>query len=268
MAAPSLPSGLRWVDAGNAGPFTLEGTRCHIVGRRRVAIVDPGPDLAAHVDAVAQAVRGADDMVLLLTHGHADHSAAAAPLAAKLSAPVLGAWEAGAGEGEGPSGGPPAGLDFHALAEGERVATDAGELIAVRTPGHARAHLSFHWPDQGAVFVGDLLLGVGDTTWVGGYPGCVSDYLASLARLELLQPRLLLPAHGGPIGDPQERIERYRAHRLARIGQVERALLAWPDATPEQLFLIVYGGSVPAPLRPAAQASLSALIEHVREGAS
>src|SRR5688572_16333830 len=116
MAAPTLPSGLRWVDAANAGPFTLEGTRCHIVGRRRVAIVDPGPALPSHVAAVAAAVEDADEVVLLLTHGHADHAEAAAPLAAKLGAPVRGAWETGPGEGEGPVAGPPAGLDFRALA--------------------------------------------------------------------------------------------------------------------------------------------------------
>ena len=117
------------------------------------------------------------------------------------------------------------------------------------------------------LIVGDLILGVGHTTWVGGYSRCVADYLASLDRVERLEPRLLLPAHGGPIGDPLERIERYRDHRLGRIGQVERALDAWPDATPEQLFLIVYGTSVPEGLRPAARASLSALIEHALGGA-
>src|SRR5687768_7670342 len=126
MAAATLPSGLRWVDAGNAGPFTHEGTRCHIVGRHRVAIVDPGPASAGHVDAVAAAVEEADEAVILVTHGHADHSGGAAALAAKLGAPVRGAWEAGPGEGEGPAAGPPAGLDFRALADGERVATDAG----------------------------------------------------------------------------------------------------------------------------------------------
>jgi glyoxylase-like metal-dependent hydrolase (beta-lactamase superfamily II) len=112
------------------------------------------------------------------------------------------------------------------------------------------------------------VLGSGNTTWVGGYPGCVADYLASLAKVEGLEPRLLLPAHGPPITAPLERLERYRAHRLARIGQVERALAAWPDATPEQLFLIVYSGSVPEALRPAARASLSALIGYVRGEAS
>jgi glyoxylase-like metal-dependent hydrolase (beta-lactamase superfamily II) len=262
-----LPSGLQWIDAGNAGPFTLEGTRSYVVGRRRIAVVDPGPASADHVEAVAAAVEGGDEIVLLLTHGHADHSGAVAELATRLGAPVLGAWGEGVGE-SGHAAGPPPGLEFRALSPGERIPTDVGELVAVGTPGHAREHLAFHWPDEAAVFVGDLLLGTGDTTWVGGYPGCVTDYLASLARVESLSAHLLLPAHGPPITDPIDRIERYRAHRLARIAQVERALHAWPDATPDQLLHIVYSGLVPKALQPAARVSLAALIDHVREDGS
>jgi glyoxylase-like metal-dependent hydrolase (beta-lactamase superfamily II) len=266
-----LPSGLRWVDAGNAGPFTLEGTRSHIVGRRRVAVVDPGPAAPPHEDALAAAVANADEVVILVTHGHPDHSGAAATLAARLGAPALGAWgvEPRGAEAEVEAGaGPPRGLRFRSLADGERIATDAGDLIALRTPGHAREHLAFHWPDEGAVFVGDLVLGSGHTTWVGGYPGCVSDYLGSLARVEGLAPRLLLPAHGPPVTDPLAHLERYRVHRLARIAQVERALAAWPDASLDQLLQIVYGHAVPSALLSAARASLTALIEHVRENPS
>ena len=268
MDASGLPSGLRWVDAGNAGPFTLEGTRCHIVGRRRVAVVDPGPALPDHVDALATAVAGATEVVILLTHGHADHAGAAATLAARVGAPVLGAWGSGdrKGESESLAAGPPPELAFRPLAEAESVATDEGELVAVRTPGHAREHLVFHWPARRTAFVGDLLLGSGETTWVGAYPGCVSDYFRSLAQVEELEAQLLLPAHGPPIRDPRARIERFRAHRRARLAQVERALAASPEAMPEQLLGIVYGDSVPPTLLPAARASLSALVEHVRRG--
>jgi hypothetical protein len=94
----------------------------------------------------------------------------------------------------------------------------------------------------------------------------VSDYLGSLVRVEGLAPRLLLPAHGPPVTDPVAQLERYRAHRLARIAQVERALTAWPDASLAQLLQIVYGHALPPALLPAARASLTALVEHVREG--
>jgi hydroxyacylglutathione hydrolase len=266
----SLPSGLRWVDAGNAGPFTLEGTRSHIVGRRRVVIVDPGPEEHRHVDALAAAVKDADEVVILVTHGHPDHAGAAPALGARLRVPVAGAWGAelrAEGEPEA-SPGPPQALRFRRLTDGERIATDAGDLIALHTPGHAREHVAFHWPAAGAVFVGDLVLGSGDTTWVGGYPECVADYLASLVRVEGLAPRLLFPAHGPPVTNPLAHVERYRAHRLARIAQVERTLAAWPEASVDQLLQIVYGHAVPSALLPAARASLTALIEHVRGGLS
>ena len=253
--ALSLPPGLRWVDAGNAGPFTLEGTRSYIVGQRRAAVLDPGPAIDAHVTAVAAEVVGAESVVLLLTHGHPDHAGAAPALAGRLGARILGAWANGPRE---------PGAPFQALGDGEGLDTDMGELTALSTPGHAREHLVFHWPDQRAVFVGDLLLGVGETTWVGGYPGCVADYLASLDRIESLGARVLLPAHGPPVFDPEARIGRYRAHRKARLAQVERALASHPDGSVDELFTAIYGESVPVGLVPAARASLAALIEHVK----
>ena len=260
--SPSLPD-LRWIDAGNAGPFTLEGTRSYILGRRRVAVIDPGPALESHVAALAAAVSDAESVVLLLTHGHGDHAGAAAALSARLDAPIVGAWASGSGEEEPGVTGPSEGLPFWPLEDGDSVETDAGTLSAVRTPGHARDHLVYHWPAQKAVFVGDLLLGSGETTWVGAYAGCVADYLGSLDRLERLDARVLLPTHGPAILDPAERIRRYRAHRQARINEVARALAAHSDATVDDLMKVVYG-DIPTGVSPAARASLAALIEHVR----
>ena len=245
--ALSLPPDLRWVDAGNAGPFTLEGTRSYIVGQRRVAVIDPGPALPSHVAALAAKVAGAESVVLLLTHGHPDHAGAAPALAARLGAGILGA-------------------SFRALGDQVAVDTDMGGLTALSTPGHARDHLVFHWQDQRVVFVGDLLLGAGETTWVGGYSGCVGDYLASLDRVESLGAGILLPAHGLPVFDPVSRLGRYRAHRRARVAQVERALAARPDASVDELLTEVYGESIPEGLLAAARGSLAAMIEHVKGG--
>ena len=239
-----LPADLRWVEAGNAGPFTLEGTRSYIVGRRRVAVIDPGPADTSHVEALAAEVSGAESVVLLLTHGHSDHAAGAPELAARLKARILGAWAGG-------------------LGDGEVVDTDEGGLTAVSTPGHAPDHLAFHWKAQGAVFVGDLVLGSGETTWVGGYPGCVADYLSSLERVESLRAGVLLPAHGLPVFGPVARLGRFRAHRKERVAEVKRALAARPDANVEELLAVVYGESVPEGLLPAARASLLAMIDHL-----
>lgn len=225
-------------------------------------MIDPGPASEAHVGALAEALRDADSVVIALTHGHADHSGAAQALADRLGAEIVGAC--GPAEGEG-GGGAPHDLRVRPLRDGEAVGTDAGELIALRTPGHARAHLCFHWREASAVFVGDLLLGRGETTWVGEYPGCVRDYLDSLDRIQGVGAAVLLPAHGPAIADPLERIARFRAHRVARIAAVARALATRPDADVDALLHEIHP-SIPPDVAPAARASVAALIAHVRSG--
>lgn len=195
---------------------------------------------------------GATTVRVVLTHGHSDHAAAATALSGLLGCEVWG----------------PAGLEAvtRPLADGERVPTDAGDLVAVSTPGHTRDHLAFHWPCRRALFAGDLLLGRGDTTWVAEYPGCVGDYLASLDRVAALDLEVIYPAHGPPLEDPGTALRRFREHRTARIRQVAQALEADPDAEPEDLLEVVYGPRIPADLRRAAVRSLAALAEYVRGG--
>lgn len=239
---------LRSVLADNPGPFTHEGTRTHILGRRRVAIVDPGPDLPEHVRAVAGEVVEAERVTVLLTHGHRDHAGAVESLRRLVPhAEVAGSGHSAA----------------RPLLEGETVDTDAGPLITRTTPGHTADHLVFHWPAGRALFAGDMVLGVGDTTWVAEYPGCVSDWLASLARLEALPLDTVHPAHGPDVHDPPALWARYRAHREGRITRVREALGAAPGASLEELLDRVYGDTVPAGLRGAALESLKALVEYV-----
>lgn len=211
-------------------------------------MIDPGPDLPDHVDAVVRSVEKADRVRVLLTHGHGDHAGAVDSVLARLpGAEVLGSGHSAA----------------RSLASGEAVATDAGSLIAVPTPGHARDHLAFHWKSRDTLFAGDLLLGVGDTTWVGEYPGCVADYLHSLDRVERLGLDCILPAHGPDILEPSRVIEAYRLHRRSRIDQVRRLRAELPAAPFDELMGAVYGSDVPEGLGAAARASLQALIEYV-----
>ena len=170
--------------APNPGPFTLEGTRSYVVGEGVAAVIDPGPSIDSHLAVLAEAVAGATDVAILLTHAHDDHAAGAARLACLSGGCVLG---------------PGSDRD---LEDGERIHTSAGDLVAVSTPGHARRHFCFHHPGAAAVFVGDLILGAGDTTWIGQYRGGVADYLESLDRVAALDAGTLYPAHGAAIHDP------------------------------------------------------------------
>lgn len=240
----------RVLTAPNAGAFTLDGTRAHLVGEDRAALIDPGPDVASHVRALARLASGAREVIVLVTHAHADHAGAARRVADELGARVAGPEDV-------------SGVD-EILSDADRISTDAGSLVAVDTPGHTRHHLCFHWPEARAVFVGDLLLGRGETTWVGEYPGCVADYLHSLARLAALRPQVLFPAHGPPIDDPAAVLARYEAHRRARIRQVEEALRERPDADARELLDVVYPEPLPDRVRRAALLSVEALVHHVQ----
>lgn len=212
-------------------------------------MVDPGPEGATHLAEVAAAVQGAEEVRIVVTHGHRDHAPAAFELAERLGADVWG----------------PEGLEGvdRGLGHGESLPTDAGDLVAIHTPGHARHHLALHWPVRRALFAGDLLLGRGSTTWVGEYAGCVADYLASLQRVRELELATIYPAHGPTLENPVEAIDRYDGHRRERIRQVEEAVLGRPDIEEDELLSVVYGEAVPDAMREAALMSVRALLEHV-----
>lgn len=252
---------LQTILASNASPMTLDGTRTFVVGRERPAVIDPGPDEPAHLDAILAVLQGRTPVAILLTHGHADHSQAAPALAARTGAPVRMA--------AGALGGRTGVLDTQRLVHGERIETDAGALTAVATPGHAPEHVCFLWTEgpaehDRALLAGDMFMGGGDTTLVAPPEGSLTDYLASLDRLESLRPGAIHPAHGPPIPDGMEAIRRYRAHRAERIEQVVRALRHGP-AAPGELIGRVYGPELHPGLRGAAEGSLRAILAHLSD---
>ncbi|HEX7050920.1 MAG TPA: MBL fold metallo-hydrolase [Longimicrobiales bacterium] len=260
--------------------MTLDGTRTYLVGERRLAVIDPGPALAAHLDAVVAAVVGApagggsadgpppdaapdvvlptrpsgrrgerDDIIveILVTHDHPDHAAGAAALAERLGAPVRAA---AAGT----------------LADGDRIATDAGELVAVATPGHTTDHIAFHWPAAAAVFCGDLLMGGQETALVAPPEGDLGAYLASLERVRALAPRVIHPAHGPSFTDPPAALDAYVRHRHERERQVLAALEAGATSVAD-IVAAVYGPALDPALRGAAGGAVRAYLEHLtREG--
>ena len=239
----------RFLNAGNPGPFTLDGTRTFLVGVRRIVVIDPGPEGAEHLDDLAACLRDAEEVRVVLTHGHRDHAPAAFVLAEMIGVEVWG----------------PEGLTAadRALRHGDVLPTDEGDLVVVDTPGHARHHLALHWPERRALFAGDLVLGRGATTWVGEYAGCVADYLESLQRVRDLALEVIYPAHGPPLDDPTEALDRFELHRRERILQVEEALRGRPSVDEDALLAVVYGEDVPATMREAALLSVRALMEHV-----
>jgi glyoxylase-like metal-dependent hydrolase (beta-lactamase superfamily II) len=215
-----------------------------------VAVIDAGPEGQEHVRALADAVEDADEVYVVLTHGHRDHAPAAFALAEELKLEV---W--------GPEG--LAGVE-RPLRQGDVLSTDQGDLVAIDTPGHARHHLAFHWPVKRALFAGDLLLGRGATTWVGEYSGCVADYLASLDRVRALELDVIYPAHGPPLEEPTDAVGRYEDHRRERIRQVAEAMLERPEAEEEELVDLVHEAGVPDAMREAALFSVRALMEYVQ----
>ena len=221
------------VRADNPGPFTLSGTNTWVVGRDPAFVVDPGPDLAAHVDAVARevAARGGAGGIAL-THDHADHAGAVAALRARLG----GAVPVAAARGD---------VD-DVLGAGDRF----GPLVAHPTPGHAPDHLAFV---AGRVaFTGDAVLGEGSVFVVAQ----LGEYLDALRALRAMELEVLYPGHGPAIDDPAAKLDGYVAHRLDR----ERRLLAALGAgrrTVEDLLDAAWDDAPPV-LRPAAAATLGA----------
>ena len=214
------------------------------MGRRAAVAIDPGPVLEAHLADLAAAVEGSASVVVLVTHGHGDHAAGAGDLAARTGAVV---W------------GPDAGRD---IGDGQEFDTDYGPLVAVSTPGHSRRHFCFHLPGHGALFTGDVILGEGDTTWVGEYPGAVADYLASLDRLDALGALVLYPGHGNPLHEPAEAIGRFRRHRLSRIEQVRRAMAATGTDDARALTRQVYG-TLPPDFFAMAASGVEAILDYL-----
>jgi glyoxylase-like metal-dependent hydrolase (beta-lactamase superfamily II) len=229
--------------------MTGEGTNTYLIGQRDVAVVDPGPALDEHVEAIL-AARPPDGRIvaILLTHGHADHADAIAALRDRTGAPVFGH--------------PALPMVDHGLSDGA-VLDLAGERVEVlATPGHADEHLCFWLPGARALLSGDLIAGSG-TVVLSQTPGSLSRYLASLERLRALGPFALLPGHGRPVADGQAKVAEYLAHRAMRERQIVAALSDGP-ATAELLVERLYAETAPA-LRPMAARNVRAHLERLAE---
>lgn len=217
---------IRRVVANNPGPFTYKGTGTYIVGRGEVAVIDPGPDLAEHLQAILRAVAGERVTAILVTHNHADHSPLARPLADLTGAPTYGCPIAHA-----PQASAVKVEDDHDSGFVADVNLCAGGIIegagwtfeAIPTPGHTSNHLCFALAQENALFCGDHIMGW-STTVIVPPDGDMGDYYRSLATIKARNFKTLWPTHGPPITDPAPFIDAYLAHRLDREDQILRQL--------------------------------------------
>ena len=249
----------RCVLAPNPNIMTLDGTNTWVLrepGARRSVVVDPGPVIAEHLDAVAEAA--GEVAVVLLTHGHADHSEAARSFAERMGCGVRALD-------------PRHRLGTEGLVDGDVVEVDGLEVRVVGTPGHTSDSLSFVLPGDRAVLTGDTVLGRG-TTVVAHPDGRLGAYLDSLHRLHALaeaqEVDAVWPGHGPVIGDALAALDYYLAHRRERLEQVREALRDLDPARedlPRAVVERVYADVDPV-LWGAAELSVRAQIAYLRAG--
>lgn len=228
-----IEPGIARVLAHNPSAFTYTGTQTYFVGEDEVAIIDPGPDLPEHVDALVEAISARPLVAIMCTHTHRDHSPAAGPLAAITGAPVIGCAPLVID-----SLGPRADEAFDAtyspdrvLVDGEAVEVDGRRLVAVATPGHTSNHLCFALEPGGALFSGDHVMGW-STTVVFPPDGDMAAYMASLDKLRARDDRIFFPAHGPPVTNPQQYLRGLIGHRLQRERQIRKLIEVDARAVP------------------------------------
>ena len=249
--AARLSDLIRRVVAPNPGPFTFRGTSSYIVGAGRVAILDPGPDIPSHVEALLRAVRGETVTDIVVSHTHRDHSPAARAIRAATGAPIVGCGPHRSARALGPGEVNP--LDASAdgehrpdreLAEGETVEGPGWRLEAVETPGHTANHLCFALPEEGALFSADHVMAWA-TSVVAPPDGAMGPYMASLDKLRGRTEGVYWPGHGGPVREPQRFVRALIHHRRARESSILQRLAAG-DRTIPDIVRAIYGGLQPA----------------------
>ncbi|MCA0316848.1 MAG: MBL fold metallo-hydrolase [Proteobacteria bacterium] len=268
-AVPGRPEQLspliRRVLCDNPGPFTFKGTVTYIIGTGRVAIVDPGPDNAAHIAAVLEAVKGETVEAILVTHTHRDHSPATPAIKAATGAPVyaegphraaraLNLGETNALDASGDR-------DFVpdvALRDGEVVSGTGWTVEAVFTPGHTANHMAFALAEENTLLSGDHVM-AWSTSIVAPPDGSMGDYMASLDKLRARSETIFWPGHGGPVREPAKFMRALAHHRRLREAAILRRIGLGDRQIPD-IVTAIYEGIDPR-LKGAAGLSVFAHLE-------
>ena len=252
---------IRRVICRNPSAFTYHGTGTYILGRGKVAIVDPGPDEPEHVAALLNAVRGETVSHILITHTHGDHSPASAALQAATGAPTYGYGPHPTRPDERPDqGGDYTFKPDVVLNDGDRVVGQGWTVEALHTPGHISNHLCFALAEEKTLFSGDHVMGW-STSVISPPDGDMADYFASLRKLLPREERLYYPTHGPGVPDPVPFVRDFIAHREDRERQIGAVLAQGPSTIPEMVKTMYR--EVPAHLHPAAARSVLAHLIHM-----
>ena len=257
---------IRRVVANNPGPFTFKGTGTYIVGKGEVAVIDPGPDMADHLQAILEATHGERISHILVTHHHADHSPLARPLAAATGAVIYGcAVDSVPVEGAVKL---EAGYDHFtpdvSVCGGSVIYGHGWTMEAIATPGHTSNHICYGLKEENALFSGDHIMGW-STTVITPPDGDMGDYLASLELIKGRNFTTLWPTHGPPVREVTPFIEAYIEHRKDRERQILEQLAAG-ETRIKDMVPKMYIGVDPRLYAPAAHSVLAAMIQLVKSG--
>jgi glyoxylase-like metal-dependent hydrolase (beta-lactamase superfamily II) len=262
---------VRRIVANNPGPITFTGTCSYIVGSGQVAIIDPGPEIAEHIEVLLDAVRGETVTHILVTHTHKDHSPAARAVKAATGARIVGCAPHRSARplfsGEVNTLEASSDKDYEPdeeLREGDVVAGLGWTLQALATPGHMANHLAFALPEEKALFSGDHVM-AWSTTVVAPPDGSMSEFMASLDKLKGRDETLYWPGHGGPVQEPQRFVRALVHHRRQREASILNRLRAGDRTIPE-IVAAIYQGLNPALLGAAGLSVFAHLEDLVAKG--
>ncbi len=258
---------VRRVLAPNPSPYTYTGTQTWLVGAGSdVAVIDPGPADAAHIDAILRAVGDAIVTAILCTHTHRDHSPGSRPLQVRTGAPIIGCAPLALAD-DGPRADAAFDADYvpdQVMRDGESVSGDGWTLEAVATPGHTSNHLCFALKETTALFTGDHVM-KWSTSVVSPPDGDMGDYMVSLQRLYAREDRVYYPAHGPAAEKPRQLVRGMMGHRKAREKQILKLLAEGPSRTPAMVDAM-YKGLDPRLHGAAERSVLAHLIELEKRG--
>jgi glyoxylase-like metal-dependent hydrolase (beta-lactamase superfamily II) len=266
-----IAPGVRRILANNPGPHTFKGTVSYIVGRGKVAIVDPGPDDRAHIDALLDAVRGETVTHIFVTHTHRDHSPAAAAIKKATGArtyaegPHRAARPLHIGDTQrAEAGGDRDFVPDVALKDGAVVGGEGWSLEAMATPGHTANHMAFALRGTDTLFSGDHVM-AWSTTIVAPPDGAMSDYMASLEKFARRPERIYFPGHGAAVKDAPRYVAQLIRHRQGREAAILRELAKGPADIPG-LVRAIYADLDPRLVGSAALSVLAHLEDLVTRG--